>query len=259
MRGAFEKVKNAASLNSAAGDETVEFLCPPEWAEAYPEPVPAASEKPDWLTNLHDPPGERDPSFPGTVQRCMAFLQAMNLGWILRCPVDIGYKPTNGGHGLDFGWGPEDTAFIEPFDGLAVGGDEFPVEPRVMKFSNKWVINTPPGYSSLITHPFNQPDPRFQALSGVIETDKYDNYAHVPFLWHGDTDEQGVIERGTPIAQVIPYKRDSLLEDAVAGSFDEEDELAQKQAVRRIQAADGYYQEEVWEPHGSTRVRKKDE
>jgi len=255
MREAWEKVKDKASLTSVEEGEKVEFLCPEEWAEAYPAPVPAASVKPEWLTNLQDSPDDREPSMPGTVARCMSFMQAMNLGYIFRCPVDIGYRPVDGGYGLDFGWGPDDEAFIEPFDALSIGGDDFPIEPKILKFVHKWVIKTPPGYSCLITHPMNRPDPRFRAFSGVVATDEYPNYAHVPFVWTGDVDEKGVIERGTPIAQIIPYKRDRIIGEAVVRNQTEEEKMELEQAVRRIQAANGYYQKEVWSPHGTGRVR----
>jgi hypothetical protein len=47
----------------------------------------------------------------------------------------------------------------------------------------------------------------FQTFSGVVDTDSYTMPVNFPFLLRKDF--EGVIPKGTPIAQVIPIRRDS--------------------------------------------------
>jgi hypothetical protein len=75
------------------------------------------------------------------------------------------------------------------------------------KFSNEWGIELPKGYSALYTHPLNRTDLPFYTLSGVVDNDKYVQPVNFPFLIREDF--EGLIEAGTPIAQIIPVKRES--------------------------------------------------
>ena len=77
----------------------------------------------------------------------------------------------------------------------------------VPKFENPWIIKTPPGYSSLFTQPFHRELP-FKIMEGIVDTDIYQESVHFPFLLN-DPNFEGLIPAGTPIAQVIPFKRDS--------------------------------------------------
>ena len=79
----------------------------------------------------------------------------------------------------------------------------------VIKFHNFWTIESPPGYSLLFTHPVNRADLPFTTLTGLVDTDAYrDVNVHFPAHWH-DLDFNGVLPKGTPVAQCIPVKRES--------------------------------------------------
>jgi hypothetical protein len=75
------------------------------------------------------------------------------------------------------------------------------------KFKNNWSIKTPKGYSALFVHPLNRGDLPFYTLSGFVDTDDYNTPVNFPFLIRADF--EGIIPKGTPIAQVIPIKRES--------------------------------------------------
>ena len=65
----------------------------------------------------------------------------------------------------------------------------------------------PPGYSLLITHPVNRHDLPFTTLTGLVDTDRYkDNFINFPARWR-DPAFNGVLAKGTPIAQCVPVKR----------------------------------------------------
>jgi hypothetical protein len=69
-----------------------------------------------------------------------------------------------------------------------------------------WCIKTPKGYSSVFTHPINRPDLPFYTLGGVIDTDKWGEAGSHPFLLKKGW--EGIIPAGTPIIQIIPFKRE---------------------------------------------------
>jgi hypothetical protein len=71
-----------------------------------------------------------------------------------------------------------------------------------------WGIETPKGWSSLITQPLNQIHLPFETMSGIVETDTFYQLPfpnNVPFLLKKGFD--GVIPAGTPMFQIIPFQR----------------------------------------------------
>jgi hypothetical protein len=70
----------------------------------------------------------------------------------------------------------------------------------------EWAIDTPPGYSIMIMHPMYREDVPFTTLPGLIDTDGYGGAMNILFMLRRDF--QGIIPAGTPIAQVIPFKRE---------------------------------------------------
>ena len=59
----------------------------------------------------------------------------------------------------------------------------------------------------LFTQPMHRPSP-FTILDGVVDTDQYDSPVNFPFVLN-DWKFEGLIPAGTPMAQVIPFKRES--------------------------------------------------
>ncbi len=85
----------------------------------------------------------------------------------------------------------------------------------IIKFNNFWTIEAPPGYSVLITHPVNRGDLPFTTLTGLVDCDTFhDTPVNFPAHWH-DTAFNGVLAKGTPVAQCLPVKRESWV-----GRFD---------------------------------------
>jgi hypothetical protein len=75
------------------------------------------------------------------------------------------------------------------------------------KWISPWSIKTPPGYSCLFLQPVHRPS-IFSIFPGVVDTDSYYVPVNFPFVLN-DVTFTGFIPAGTPIAQVIPFKRDS--------------------------------------------------
>lgn len=105
-----------------------------------------------------------------------------------------------------------------------------------------WYYETPPGYSVLITHPMNRYDLPFYVQSGIVESDIWGLPVFIAFFLKRNF--QGVIPKGTPIMQIIPFKRDSWELEVIA----DEKELNRHElmAENRRSMLYGYYKKTAW-------------
>lgn len=172
------------------------------------QPKPASKVVPDWYKNTNSYiNGEKKPTGDGntaaTVKRCMPVFDAMTAGYIIESPADVYVTIKDGGQWFewsDFGlisFHPVDQAPEHP----AKNGFPYP------KWTNPWGITTPRGYSTLFVQPFHR-ESVFTILPGIVDTDQYTAPVNFPFVINDPTFE-GLIPKGTPIAQVIPFKRES--------------------------------------------------
>ena len=98
-------------------------------------------------------------------------------------------------------------AFHDPSQ---IVGAPFLDEDRfIIKFNCFWNIEAPPGYSLLFTHPVNRADLPFTTLTGLVDCDTFHHSPlSFPARWH-DVEFNGVLPKGTPVAQCLPVKRES--------------------------------------------------
>ena len=73
-----------------------------------------------------------------------------------------------------------------------------------------WIIETPPEYSTLFLPPINRLEIPIIPLVGLVDTDTYFNNVNIPFIHTAmqPDEEKHIIPAGTPICQVIPFKRE---------------------------------------------------
>jgi hypothetical protein len=143
-----------------------------------------------------------------TIKHCFPFLDSLTCGYILETWTEI-YVSKSLTNNIQVTWGTNEIPILE-FRGsnfskllptpLGCNSDQFTWQ---MPFG----IKTPPGYSVLVTHPFNRGDLPFTTLSGIIDSDKGTHGGNLP-VFFSDSFE-GIIPIGTPIAQVMPFKRES--------------------------------------------------
>lgn len=196
----------------------IEFYPRDDLAEKYLDfPKPSRLLIPDWYKNmslfLHDEKKYKigpDLSAPNTtVKGCTPFLESLMLGYEIQLSSDVEVTNNIQNGQYDFKW------MIPTFELVSAHHpDQFPglekndfYENFVMKWNNEFIIKTPPGYSTLFFHPLNRADLPFYSFSGVVETDSYFLPINFPFLTkkiQGST----IIEKGTPIIQFFPFKRD---------------------------------------------------
>jgi len=152
-----------------------------------------------------------------TVKRCIPFLDALTSGYIIPFPVDILYEYDTEKKMCHFRVNEVIPHEFHPYIGVSEHSlSQISPELRsskrtvegVFKFNNPWVIKTPPGYSCLFFTPLNHVLP-FELISGVVDTDSYENNIHLPFYWTANYLEQKFLKVGTPMVMVVPFKRES--------------------------------------------------
>jgi hypothetical protein len=131
-------------------------------------------------------------------------------GYSLVTPVDIFISETAEGD-LKVGWNSPDEFFDFVHERPSESGAKIPRpaghHPNHLAWRGSWGFKTPRGWSVLVTHPLNRFDLPFTTTSGIIDSDNYSTSGNLPFfIKKGFT---GVIPAGTPIAQLIPIKRES--------------------------------------------------
>jgi hypothetical protein len=223
----------------------IEFLCAPEDRGVIAEPVPARDLLPEWFKRL--PPIDRQRLSTTdnalTVKRCMPFLDAMMNGWIIPLAATVRVEIADRGHTVNTGW-DFDRVMVSNHHPYQVAGH--PSQPRPpCKFHNYWTVRTPPGWSCLFVPPLNRPNGVFEIASGVVDTDEYHALIHFPFFAIG-SDGLHVLERGTPLVQVIPFRREGGLSGVIRSET--ADETATRERIRRATAAgDGWYRTQARE------------
>jgi hypothetical protein len=176
--------------------------------EEMDKPKPASKFIPDWYSNMESYiNGEKKPSGVGktkaTIKRCMPVFDAITAGYIITLPADV-YVSIKDGQQF-FEWSHFGLVEFHP----VMQAPEHPMrnEHAYPKWMNPWSIKTPKGYSTLFVQPFHRLS-IFTILPGVVDTDKYFAAVNFPFVIN-DSKFEGLIPKGTPIAQCIPIKRNS--------------------------------------------------
>lgn len=160
-------------------------------------PKPASRVIPAWFRKL---PGVVDGI--ETIKKCVPFLDTMTSGYMIVLAADVKFD------GEDFEQISKKeivTTHMEKQLGEFQVPKEYLKQP--FKWTNFFVTKTPKGYSTLFTHPLNRIDLPFYSLSGIVDTDGHPVPVNFPFYIKKDF--RGIIPAGTPIAQAIPFKRDS--------------------------------------------------
>jgi len=172
------------------------------------QPQPASKFIPDWYKKMESyVGGYKKPNGNGgteiTIKRCMPVFDAISAGYIILSPADV-YVSIKDGEQY-FEWPDLGLINFHPIK-------QAPTHPNknrhaYPKWTNYWAIKTPKGYSTMFVQPMHR-ESVFTILPGIVDTDEY--YAPVNFpMVINDPEFEGLIPKGTPIAQVIPFKRDS--------------------------------------------------
>jgi hypothetical protein len=187
----------------------------PEWF-TYIEP--ASTAIPEWYQKMplliegHKKLGVMRNSPDGsnlTLKGCTPMMDAFMAGYVFKLPADIQF--TKDGDEIYANWRIAekimDVHNKEQYPGLPL--IEMSKDSEIIfKVINPIQVITPKGYSCLFTHPLNRHDLPFKTFTGVVDTDVYPNPVNFPIQLNKFKDDMYILEKGTPIAQIIPFKRD---------------------------------------------------
>jgi hypothetical protein len=216
-------------------------------------PKPSKNYIPDWYKKLKpftsgdytlNTVGVNDKySSQKTAKKCVPFLDTMTSGYMLEtwCDIEVKEKDMLGEKSFEIGWLELDWHMIEPraeTPGLGAPPGYF---SSPVSLKTPYYIKTPPGYSILLTQPFNRFDLPFFALSGIVDTDKHPLFPG-SFPIYVKRNSYGVIPKGTPIVQIIPFKRENWVSERDE-DLKKEGSLARRSALSVVQ---NWYRENAW-------------
>lgn len=179
------------------------------------EPIPSIKLVPEWYKNitplingskkLSFLPGTGSPNI--TIKKCVPFLDAITIGYMAVLEDDILVEKLNGFPYLSWRSSKEvliTNHALEQYDGIPIPKE---YSTAIFKWNNNWTIELPKGYSAYFTHPNNRFDLPFTTLSGVVDCDAYNVPVQFPFMIRDDF--EGIVKAGTPICQIILFKREA--------------------------------------------------
>lgn len=216
------------------------YMCLPDWYKETKPYVERTSMKNDGYDN----------TLFKTIKKCMPIFDSITSGYIIFSAIDINVASLeNGSYFIE--WPnvfnvisnniPINPVQFHDFDQLT----EYPFlknKESVPKFANPWGIKTPRGYSVFVTTPMHRELP-FEILPGIVDTDKIHAPINFPFLFK-EKNWNGVITSGTPIAQVIPFKRDSW--KMKIGEKDEDKKISLQQIFHINSSYKSPYKQMLW-------------
>ena len=172
------------------------------------QPQPASAFIPDWYKNVESYIGGKkitngNGMSMATIKRCMPVFDAITAGYIITSPADVMITLKDGHQ--NFEWSNFGLISFHPIE----QAPEHPARKpyQYPKWNNPWGIKTPKGYSTMFIQPMHR-ESVFTILPGIVDTDTYTAQVNFPFVVN-DPNFEGLIPKGTPIAQIIPIKRDA--------------------------------------------------
>jgi hypothetical protein len=189
------------------------------------QPQPASKFIPDWYKNMESYiDGNKKPDGAGgtkaTIKKCIPVFDAITAGYIITLPADVyvsikEYETKDSATGNKIENLPIKKMQHFEWSSLGLIGfhpvEQAPEHPNLKphaypKWNNPWAIKTPKGYSTLFVQPMHR-ESVFTILPGIVDTDIYTAPVNFPMVIN-DPNFEGLIPQGTPIAQVIPFKRE---------------------------------------------------
>ncbi|WP_339736161.1 DUF6065 family protein [uncultured Gimesia sp.] len=209
----------------------VSFICDQGLAEVLPAPQRSIEFIPEWFSRL----ALNVENYPGmkSVKGCMPFFDALTTGWIIPMWTDLTITCGSSAEGsITYEWSDHfDRPVLEEHHQEQLGQMHPKFSTPPLKLLSPWTIVSPTGYSLLITAPFNRPEIPIEILTGIVDSDRYFHPINFPFFIRGEG-SQCILKRGTPVAQVIPFDRNSVIKVSTV----REASIDQLEILRRHQA-----------------------
>jgi len=203
------KKKSIIKFESAL-DEYPNIIVPsktliPEWYKKIPR----------WENNEMVTIANNGISINGTIKQCMPFVDSLSIGYMLTLPFDIYVKQIDNTPFLVWKSDIEQSISWRP---NVADENLVPIGcyPREYTWNPCVSYVVPKEYNLLVTHPLNRNDLPFVTISGVIDGG-YVSHPHGNMPFYIKNNFQGLIKQGTPIAQIIPFRKESWISEKTSG------------------------------------------
>lgn len=184
--------------------------------ETAERPKPSKNFLPEWFKKMSPyDPSEESPegkvlvvealNSNATAKKCMPMLDAITSGYTIPLWSDVQIRPFNGSPRIT--WRSSKNVFDQHGDSSNQIDSPPGYSNVVFKYNSFLQIKTPKGYSCLITSPAGHYDSPFRAIPAIVDTDTPTIDLAFP-VWVKN-DYMGIVEKGFPLVQVIPFKRDN--------------------------------------------------
>ena len=205
-----------------------------------PAPQPAENYQPEWLKKAK-PFFTKAPEFDietgkpnPTFKMCMPFTDTFSMGYIQETWTDIWIDKENSPESPYFYFPAGPKIMSErPLQASSLMHHPEEYYPQHYAWHPTWLPELPPGYSCIITQPLNRMDLPFHTFTGIMDSDSFftsEQQSNIPFLLKKDF--SGMIKKGTPMYQIIPFKRDDW--ESELNKYDGNRQLSMTQKVRQF-------------------------
>lgn len=205
-------------------------------------PSPAVKSIPEWYKKQ---PAKVDQAYDLstgtaalTVKKCLAIFDSMTAGYYFYAPCDIYINATD----------PEKIIKSIPQGQNIKMSDlfaehnklqymEYPLDSSkyhkdIIRISPLWSVGTSKGTSTLFMHPMNTSIVPLFAIPGIVDTDNFISEGYFSFFV--EKDFNGVIKKGTPLVQLIPFDRGNWSSSFVTGEESNEIHKKQRNSLRSV-------------------------
>ena len=178
-------------------------------------PKPTSKYTPDWWKSLKIDEVKKSAYdlYTGNIKHCPSFADVFSTGYVVPMWMDlyIGYDKTTGQSGTmsngltNISYDPGAAKGLKNYKFLGKESSAF------FKAYSPWGIMTKPGISIMVLPLFFDFNPDFSIIPGIVDTDKINQLS--PDIAYHSENREIFIERGTPLFQVVPFRKEKLTFD----------------------------------------------
>ena len=205
--------------------------------------IPIKNVVPDWFKKIpkwkNNEVFEIGSGIGKTVKQCSPILDSFTIGYTIVLPSDIYVKNNNGAPYLTW----QHMDFPPIVREQTADLNLVPAGHNSTEYAWKVAVaNTIPlGYSMIITHPFNRHDLPFTTLTGIVDGG-FVMHANGQIPFFVKENFEGLIPKGTPIVQIVPFRQENWKSKETKGLLKE----SSKHNLQSLSLISGWYKKTFW-------------
>lgn len=200
----------------------IEFIAKDSYGyDVVQRPFPASEMIPEWWKKMspyikddRSPLGNKlvvsNSTSNAGPKKCTPMLDSLTSGYIipLWADIQITNDDPNGGYSPRVEWKVSRSVFEAHSDGATEVQSPVGYTKFVAKFINYWIPKTPKGHSLMVDSPYGYRDLAIKAVPAIVDTDGPLTGGLLFPVWFKEGFE-GIVEKGTPLVQITPFKKES--------------------------------------------------